>query len=134
MALRKFSQGADEETEINLSAMIDCIFILLIFFIVTTVFVEESGVQINKPDAAASPSNEESEALTVEITKDDKVLFKGASVTLSQLRNQIANSLEDPETPVSIRSSGEASHGFFIQVWDSVKLAGATQVSFSTVN
>jgi len=52
MPPRRLSES-EEATEINLSPMIDCIFILLIFFIVTTVFVEETGLQVNKPDAAA---------------------------------------------------------------------------------
>ena len=51
---RRSVLSPDDETEINLSPMIDCIFILLIFFIVTTVFVEEKGLQVAKPDAAAA--------------------------------------------------------------------------------
>ena len=57
---------AEENTEINLSPMIDCIFILLIFFIVTTVFVEEQGLTVDKPDAAATASTEEDETVTLE--------------------------------------------------------------------
>jgi len=134
MPLNKFNQEAEEETEINLSAMIDCIFILLIFFIVTTVFVEESGIQINKPDAAASTSDEDQENISIEITKANKVIINGASVTLSQLRNRVANAIQETDAPVSIRASGESNHGLFVQVWDTVKLAGAEKVSFSTVN
>ena len=60
----------DDEIEINLSPMIDCIFILLIFFIVTTVFVEEQGLQVAKPDAAAAATpNEETENVVLEITQ-----------------------------------------------------------------
>ena len=53
MARRSLIDQDEDATEINLSPMIDCIFILLIFFIVTTVFVEETGLQVAKPDAAA---------------------------------------------------------------------------------
>ena len=75
----------DEETEINLSPMIDCIFILLIFFIVTTVFVEEKGVQVSKPDASASASLEEKENVTLEITAEDKILFGGKEIALAEV-------------------------------------------------
>ena len=56
MIRAKLKKDADESDgpEINLSPLIDCVFILLIFYIVTTVFVEETGVEVNKPDAAAS--------------------------------------------------------------------------------
>ena len=76
MAKRSILQE-DEETEINLSPMIDCIFILLIFFIVTTVFVEEQGFQADKPDAAAAATPDQSEAVTLEITAENKVLLNG---------------------------------------------------------
>ena len=52
--LRKLHSNERDDVEINLSPMIDMVFILLIFFIVTTVFVEETGVEVNKPEAAAS--------------------------------------------------------------------------------
>jgi biopolymer transport protein ExbD len=51
---RSFTSSDSDNVEINLSAMIDMVFILLIFFIVTTVFVEETGIEVNKPEAAAA--------------------------------------------------------------------------------
>lgn len=116
--------------------MIDCIFILLIFFIVTTVFVEESGLQVNKPDAAANPSNsdDENESVVLEITSSNKIMFEGAEIPLSQVKNVIQNGMKDPETPVMIRSNESATHGVFISVWDQAVLAGAQQLSFTTSN
>ena len=75
MARRSVLETTESETEINLSPMIDCIFILLIFFIVTTVFVQEKGLRVNKPDAAAIPSAEEKSNLMIEITANNKVLL-----------------------------------------------------------
>ena len=67
---RRSILSEDEPTGINLSSMIDCIFILLIFFIVTTVFVEEKGLQVSKPDAAATSPQDENENVVIEITNE----------------------------------------------------------------
>ena len=68
--------GFDETEEINLSPMIDCIFILLIFFIVTTVFVEEPGIEIYKPDATTDEQLEKN-SIIIAISADNKVVYGG---------------------------------------------------------
>jgi len=127
---------ADEEepTEINLSAMIDCIFILLIFFIVTTVFVEETGFQVAKPDSAASASTEEKRTVTLEIAQDGKVLVDGKVVPISDVASRVKSSMVDAETPVVIRAHEKSAHGVFVAVWDAAKRGGAQTLTFNTVN
>ncbi len=122
----------DDATKINLSPMIDCIFILLIFFIVTTVFVEEQGIQVHKPDAAASPSLEETQNVVLEITAENKVLFDGHEIGLVEVTSEVKSNLEDPETPVSIRAHEKSAHGKFVSVWDAAKRGGAVALSFTT--
>ena len=124
----------DEPTEINLSPMIDCIFILLIFIIVTTVFMEEQGVQVNKPDAAAASSDEDSEAVTLEITAQNKVLLDDREVGLAEVTGLVKARVQDAETPVVIRVHEKARHGTFVSVWDSVRQGGAQILSLNTVN
>ena len=124
----------DEATEINLSPMIDYIFILLIFFIVTTVFVEETGLEVNKPDAAASSSLEENANVSLEIDAQGKVLHDGKEVSLAEVTAIVkAGIADDPETPVVIRSNEKARHGLFVAVWDAAKRGGARTLSFNTV-
>ena len=77
--------------------MIDCIFILLIFFIVTTVFVEEKGIQVNKPDASASALAEESESVTLEITAQDKVVYEGREIGLNEVVRLVRNDVNGAE-------------------------------------
>ena len=127
--------SADEETEINLSPMIDCIFILLIFFIVTTVFVEETGFQVNKPDAAAAAApSEENLKVVLEITQQNKILLDEKEVALADVANRVKARAPDAETPVIIRAHEKAAHGTFVSVWDAAKRGGAVMLSFSTVN
>ncbi len=126
--------SSDEETEINLSPMIDCVFILLIFFIVTTVFVEETGLQVSKPDAAAAASPEDTENVVLEITAENKVRIDDQEIGLSEVTARVKAAVDDPETPVVIRAHEKSDHGVFVTVWDAAKRGGAVALSFSTVN
>ena len=124
----------ENETEINLSPMIDCIFILLIFFIVTTVFVEEDGFQVAKPDAAAVASFEESENVVLEITQQDQILLNGKKISVADVPERIKANLNEPGTPVVIRAHEKSTHAAFVSVWDAALRGGAITLSFNTVN
>jgi biopolymer transport protein ExbD len=114
--------------------MIDCVFILLIFFIVTTVFVEEKGLQANKPDAAAAASPEENENVVLEITAENKILFNDQEIGLADVAGRVKASVAEPDMPVTIRAHENSAHGTFVAVWDAAKRGGASALSFTTVN
>ena len=124
----------EEETEINLSPMIDCIFILLIFFIVTTVFVEEKGLQVAKPDAAAAATqNEEDDNVIFEINAQNRVIYDGREIPVAEVSARVKAGMKDEETPVVIRVHEKADHGSFVAVWDAARSAGAEALTFNTV-
>ncbi len=131
MARRILSE--DEATEINLSPMIDCIFILLIFFIVTTVFVEEPGVEIFEPDATVD-SKLEKNSIIIAVTADNKVVYGGKELGISGVGARVKSLLTKDDLPVIIEADARASHGVFSDVWSEVKNAGAKQISLSTRN
>jgi len=112
--------------------MIDCIFILLIFFIVTTVFVEETGVEVNRPDASSSVQLEKNSIL-IAITANDKVVYGGKDIGITGVGPQIKQLLLKEDIPVIIQADEGASHGIFAKVYGEAKLAGATQINFSTL-
>jgi biopolymer transport protein ExbD len=124
----------DETTEINLSPMIDCIFILLIFFIVATVFVEEQGIAVSKPDAAAATTPEEDGNLVLRITADNKILFDGKEITLGDVPGRVRSDLGGGERAVVVRAHEKSDHGTFVSVWDAARRGGAEKLSFTTVN
>ena len=132
MSKRRKRREDKEEVEINLSPMIDCIFILLIFFIVTTVFVEETGVEVNKPDASSSVPLEKNSIL-IAITANDKVIYGGKDIGVTGVGPQIKQLLLKEDIPVIIQSDEGASHGIFAKVYGEAKLAGAKQINFSTL-
>lgn len=125
----------EQSPDIDLSPMIDCIFILLIFFIVATVFVEESGVQASKPDAAAAATTlEEDTTLVLQITAENEILLDGREVALADVPSSVKAHVQGKETPVVVRASEKAHHGTFVAVWDAALRGGAETLSFQTVN
>ena len=123
---------ADEEVHIDLSPMIDCIFILLIFFIVTTVFVDETGVKVNKPDSGGAASNLESNSILLAVTAEDKVFYSGESIGVQGVISKIKPQLiEQPDMPVIIQGDKDASHGVVQQVHAQAVLAGAAKERIS---
>jgi biopolymer transport protein ExbD len=131
--LNRSSIDDEEEVGIDLSPMIDCVFILLIFFIVTTVFVEETGIEVTKPNAASSVRLEKNSIL-IAISAESKVIYGGREVGVNGVRNVVRQLVLEEDMPVIIQADREADHGVFRSVFQEAKLAGAKKVSFSTLN
>jgi len=133
MPRRTISAEPDPKTEINLSPMIDCIFILLIFFIVTTVFIEEPGVEIFKPDATVDMELEKN-SIIIAVTADNRVVYGGKELGIAGVGARVRQMLNKDELPVIIQADSRAEHGVFSDVWSEVKNAGAKKISVSTRN
>ena len=129
--LRKVNTNERDNVEINLSPMIDMVFILLIFFIVTTVFVEETGVEVNKPEASASIQLEKNSVL-IAITSENKVIYGGREIGISGVSPIIKRLLLQEDLPVIIQADANANHGIFARVYGEAKLSGAKKINFST--
>jgi biopolymer transport protein ExbD len=123
-------QSGNENPEINISPLVDMVFLLLIFFIVTTVFVEETGVEVQKPKAA-SAQNLEKKSILLALTSDGQIVYGGREVRLSGLRGLISRLLRDQEMPVIILADEQSRSGVLVDVIDECKLAGAKQVSIA---
>ncbi|HSP43899.1 MAG TPA: biopolymer transporter ExbD, partial [Luteolibacter sp.] len=131
---RSLSNESDDNVAIDLSPMIDCIFILLIFFIVSTVFVEETGVTVNKPDVSGASALEKNSILLA-VTAEDKVFYGGESIGVQGVVGKIKPLLtETPDMPVIIQGDKDAPHGIVQQVHGQALLAGAMKdrISVST--
>ncbi|MEC8650083.1 MAG: biopolymer transporter ExbD [Verrucomicrobiota bacterium] len=128
---RNLASDDRDDVEINLSPMIDMVFILLIFFIVTTVFVEETGVEVNKPEAAAAIQLEKNSIL-IAVTKNNKVIYGGRDIGISGVSALVKRLTLNEDIPVIIQADEGASHGVFSRVYGEAKLAGAKSINFST--
>lgn len=125
--------GADDGAEvgIDMSPMIDCVFILLIFFIVTTTFVEETGVQVDKPQAASSVRLEKTSIL-VALTAKGEVVYGGREIGISGVQPLVKRMLQKEDVPVIVQADAAAPSGLLVRIIDEAKLAGATKVSLAT--
>lgn len=129
---RHFTGNDASSSEINISPLIDVVFILLIFFIVTTVFIEETGVDVNKP-RAASAEDLEKHSILIAVTANGQVYQGGRSIGVDGVRSVVAAMLEDDDTmPVIIQGDTSGNYGTVVKVIDAAKLAGAKTVNLAT--
>ena len=132
---RSINDDQDEPVIIDLSSMIDCVFILLIFFIVSTVFVEETGVTVNKPDVGGVASSLEKNSILIAVTSENEIYYNNESIGIQGIVGKIKPLLnETPDMPVIIQGDKESSHGIVQQVHGQAIIAGAdkTKISIST--
>jgi len=119
------------EATVDISPLIDCVFILLIFFIVTTTFVEETGVEVDKPQAASSV-NLEKNSILLAITDEGAVVYGGKDIGISGVRPLVKRMIAKEDVPVIIQVDQIVPSGLLVRVIDEAKLAGATKVSLAT--
>lgn len=118
-----------EEASIDMTPMLDIVFIMLIFFIVTTVFVKEAGIEVLKPEAsqAVMPKNAN---IFIAITEDGEVWMDKRQIDPDAVRTNIERLLaEQPTDIVIIQGDVNAEHGLVIKVMDQVKAAGIDRIS-----
>jgi biopolymer transport protein ExbD len=130
---RDAGQSDGGEGGIDISPMIDCVFILLIFFIVTTTFVEETGVEVDKPQAASAVQLEKTSIL-IAVTAGGEVVYGGREIGLGQVQALVRRMLQKEDVPVIIQADAAAPSGLLVRVIDEAKLGNATRVSIATRN
>ena len=122
----------ENSTGIDISPLIDVVFLLLIFFIVTTVFVKETGVEVSKP-RAASADDLDRHAILIAVTDESRVWYGGREIGFDGVRSVVAAMLEEnPDSPVVVRADSDAPTDSTVKVIDAAKLAGAEFVSLAT--
>ena len=120
--MRKFSKG-DDEAEVNMTPMLDIVFIMLIFFIVTATFVNESGIEINIPEdnnnSNPPPPDEEKRAIAFVIDGNNRISHDFRTIDISSVTSIIKReSVERPEAPVVIQSAESGFSGNAIRIYD----------------
>ncbi len=116
---------------IDISPLMDCVFILLIFFIVTTTFVEETGVEVDKPTAASQSALEKNSVL-IALTAQGQVVYGGNEIGIGGVRPLVKRMLQAEKVPVIIQADAAVQSGLLVRVIDEAKIAGAEKVSIAT--
>ena len=132
--LNQESYSADDGSEdgINISPLIDIVFILLLFFVVTSVFIEETGVEVNKPDSSQSQALDR-QSIYIAITADERVHYGGEEIGLYGIGPTLSRLAATPDQPVVIQADGRASTQMLISVLDEVKTAGIENINVATI-
>jgi biopolymer transport protein ExbD len=121
----------EEETEINITPMLDIVFIMLIFFIVTTSFVKETGIDPRRPQAETARRAERANIL-IAVAENGQIWMNKRAVELGQVRNMVVAALaENPESRVVIFADTESETGAVIDLMDQVRLGGVYNIALA---
>ncbi len=131
--MRKRRNGDNEETEINITPMLDIVFIMLIFFIVTTSFVKETGITPRKPIAETAAAKPRANLL-IGIDLEGRVWMSGRQIPINQIRQLIEDAVnQTPESSAVLIVDQESPTGVLIDVMDQVRLGGVVEIAVSAV-
>ena len=125
----------EEESEINLTPMLDVVFIMLIFFIVTATFIRETGLDVTRPEQAQAQVVEEEGAILVILDSTDDIWIDGRVVDPRAVRANIERlHAEDPDRPVVIQTSGTSTAETLVTVMNASREANVYNISIASVN
>ena len=124
--------GRPLETGLNITPLVDIVFLLLIFFLLTAFFIKPEGLGVRLPQAHGAPLSGEEEIIVV-VQADGGVVLSGVEVSLEELAEQVRKALtEAPSRPVVIKADRRVVLGKAVQVMDRVKKAGAQKLVIAT--
>jgi len=123
----RYQVSDPEQVHIDLSPLIDVVFLLLIFFLVTAVFVQETGVDLETP-RALSARDADRHSLQLALTADGRILHAGRDIPLNSVRGLVRRRLQSKLVPVLIQADAAARTGLLVELYDECKRAGAEQV------
>lgn len=134
MALGK--RRVEEESEIDLTPMLDVVFIMLIFFIVTASFVKESGQDVNRPPVTNEPpppSDEQKKNAVFKVTETNDIWLEGRRIDVRSVRANVGRiRAENPEAKVIIQAHPKSKADVFVKIADQSREAGVYDISLST--
>ncbi len=130
--MRRHCTVAEDEQSIDLTPMLDVVFIMLIFFIVTASFTRETGIEVNRPDASTAESKE-SASILVAVNNNGEIWIDKRRIDVRSVRANIERlRAENPEGAVVIQADEKATADVIIRVMDAAREAGVENVSLAT--
>ncbi len=130
--MRKRRESGEEDSEVNLTPMLDVVFIMLIFFIVTASFIKEAGIDVDRPDAPTADKQQDA-AILIAISANDEIWIDRREVDPRAVRGRIEKlHAENPKGSIVIQADKESTNEFLVIVMEAAKLAGVTNVAIAT--
>lgn len=131
MARSKFAKSEQDE-DVNVTPLLDIVFIMLIFFIVTSTFVKEPGVDVTRPEAATAEERKFASIL-VAITEEDEIWINKEEVELEEVRILVEElSRENPKATAVVQADSKATTRYLVEVVEQIRAAGVADVAVST--
>ena len=132
MSRLSLRNAAEEEAGIDLTPMLDVVFIMLIFFIVTASFIKEAGIEINRPESSQSAQPSESKTILFSIAADNQIWLDGRRVDVQSVRAVVERlHAENPKATVMIQAHKDANNKTYSSVADQARQAGVYDVSLT---
>jgi biopolymer transport protein ExbD len=126
------NKGHQDEDEVDLTPMLDVVFIMLIFFIVTASFVNEIGIDVNSPDKNQNIKDADKKSIVVQITSRDRIKIRNRDIDYRAVRANIERlHAESPDAPVVVQPHPESRTDITIHVMDAAREAGVYNVSIA---
>ncbi len=130
--IRTRRKSALEEATVDMAPLIDMTFLLLIFFLVNTNFIKETGIEVERPEAATGEV-QGGDVILVGISSAGTIHMAGKRIDLSSVRPEVAQArIRQPKAPVVIVADEASRSGLMVRVIDECKLAGAAEISVAT--
>ncbi|QJD60157.1 biopolymer transporter ExbD [Pseudomonas sp. gcc21] len=131
MRMRRHTAMSDEEAGIDLTPMLDIVFIMLIFFIVTSSFIKEAGITVQTP-SAASASEQPKGNILIAVSPNGEIWMDGQQVDIRAVRAAVERMrVDQPDSSVVVQADQDSRSGLVIQVMDQVRLAGVQDVALA---
>ena len=132
MRKKRVLVAEEEENEINLTPMLDVVFIMLIFFIVTASFIKEAGIQVERPDAPTAEKQEDA-AILIAISANDEIWIDRRETDPRAVRGMIERlHAENPKGSIVIQADEESTNEMLVIVMEAAKQAGVANVAIAT--
>jgi len=128
---RRHKAGA-EEAEVDMTPMLDIVFIMLIFFIVTATFVNERGLDVTRPDSDEPPPQTQAVTILISISEAGVISMEGRDIDLRAVRANVERLIaENPDSSVVVQADPQSESNLLVGVMDQARLAGAAGVSIA---
>ena len=130
----KFRRPENEEDRLDMTPMIDMVFQLLIFFLVTTTFAQSAGIEVDLPRAKTKEVKRQKENILIAITQDGRIVYDGEAVSEGDLESRLQKAVkEDPDALLVIQADTNVFHGKVVEVMDLAKTVGIKHLGIATL-
>lgn len=129
----QFKRPRRDDARIEITPLVDMVFLLLIFFMLSTTFIVTPGIKVNLPQSSAEKVTQAKKEVQVVVTEDNRVFVEGMLVDVRELEERLVEvARTDPQTLIIIKADAKALHGKVVEVMDIAKQSGLNRLAIAT--